>query len=71
MRLLAKSRNRMIARRVRFHGAWLAVLMILLDAVSSVWSAFEGLLPIPPLAYAGLGLGFAVASGIGHLIVKD
>lgn len=65
MRLIESKRS--LARRVRFHGAWLAVLMLLLDAVSSVWFAFDQILPIPPLAYAGLGLFFAIASGIGHL----
>jgi hypothetical protein len=55
------------AKRIRFHGAYLAVLMMLLDAVSSVWFAFDQILPISPLIYAGLGLFFAIASGIGHL----
>lgn len=59
------------ARRLRFHGAWLALSMLLLDAISSVWFAFDALLPIPPLAYAGLGLFFAIASGIGHLYRND
>lgn len=60
-------RKKTLARRVRFHAAWLAIAMLLLDAVSSVWFAFESVLPIPPLVYAGLGLTFAVLSGIGHL----
>jgi hypothetical protein len=64
-------RKRTVARRVRFHCAWIAGTLMILDAVSSVWTAFDGLLPIPPLAYAGLGLAFAVASGIGHLIIND
>lgn len=58
--------RRKLARRVRFHAAWIAIFM-LLDAVSSAWFAFDGLLGIPPLVYAGLGLFFAIASGIGHL----
>lgn len=56
-----------IARRIRFHAAWLTILMMLLDAVSSVWFAFDQILPISPMIYAGLGLFFAIASGIGHL----
>lgn len=59
--------RRKLARRVRFHGAWLAIAMMLLDAISSVWFAFDQVLPIPPLVYACLGLFFAIASGIGHL----
>jgi hypothetical protein len=55
------------ARRMRFHAAWLAILMMLCEALASVWPLFEGTLPIDPLVYAGLGLFFAIASGIGHL----
>ena len=66
------TRNKPMARRVRFHGAWLAVAMMLTDALASVWSSFDGLLPMPPMDFAVLGLGFAVASGVGHLLVdKD
>jgi hypothetical protein len=60
-----------IAKRVRFHCAWIAGVFVVLDALASVWPLFEGTLPIPPLVYAGLGLGFAVASGVGHLIYRD
>jgi hypothetical protein len=54
------------AKRVRFHGAWMALFM-LADAVASTWFAFDQILPISPMIYAGLGLFFAIASGIGHL----
>jgi hypothetical protein len=64
-------RRKTFARRVRFHGAWLAIVMMILDAISSVWFAFDTILPIPPLAYAGLGMFFAIASGIGHLYRND
>jgi len=64
------NRKRSLARRVRFHAAWLAIFM-LIDAVASVWTTLDGVLPLSPLVYAGLGLGFAIASGVGHLIYKE
>jgi hypothetical protein len=64
-------RRKSIARKVRFHCGWLAVLMLILDAVSQMWFAFEALLPIPPAVYAGLGVGLLIASGVGHLIYKE
>lgn len=63
--------RRKIARRVRFHAAWLAILMMLCEALSSVWVLFQDVLPISPMIYAGLGLFFAIASGIGHLYRND
>lgn len=63
---MPKQKRKAIAKRIRFHSAWIALLM-LIEAISSVWFAFDGLLGIPPLVYACLGLFFAIASGIGHL----
>lgn len=68
MRLIRSKRD---AKRLRFHAGWLAALMMLIDAAASVWTAFDGLLPMPPLAFAVLGAVFAVASGIGHLYRND
>ena len=62
-------RTKRAARRLRFHAAWMAGLMMLVDALASVWTLFQDLLPMPPLAFAWLGLGFAVASGVGHLLI--
>jgi hypothetical protein len=67
----AKSRKRTIARLVRLHCAWIAGVFVILDALASMWPLFEGAFPIPPLAYAGLGLFFAIASGVGHLYRND
>ena len=64
-------RRKTIARQVRLHAAWLAVVFMILEALSSVWVLFDGILPIHPLLYAGLGLFFAIASGIGHLYRND
>jgi hypothetical protein len=64
-------RRKSLARRVRFHAGWLAILMMLLEAISSVWFAFDQIFPISPMVYAGLGLFFAIASGIGHLYRND
>ena len=69
--MLAKVSQRAVAKRVRFHCAWLSGLFIICDALASTWSLFEGALPVSPLIYAGLGLGFAIASGIGHLIYRN
>jgi predicted Na+-dependent transporter len=63
--------RRKLARRVRFHAAYLALIFVLLDAAAYAWPLFDGLIPIPPLVYAGLGLFFAIASGIGHLYRND
>lgn len=64
-------RRKSIARRLRFHAGLLALLMMLVDALAAVWSTFDGLLPMPPMAFALLGLGFAIVSGVGHLIYKE
>jgi hypothetical protein len=64
MRLI---RNRTTARRIRFHAAWLGLLMLVLDAVSQMWFAFESWLPISPEVYTVLGIALFIASGIGHL----
>jgi hypothetical protein len=45
--------------------------MLILDAVSQMWFAFESLLPIPPAVYASLGIVLLIASGIGHLYRND
>lgn len=66
MRLIGTKRA---AKRLRFHGAWLAMLMMLIDVAAAVWSTFDGLLPMPPMAFAILGAVFAVASGAGHLLI--
>lgn len=68
---MPRQKRQALARRVRFHAAYLAVLMMLCEALASVWPLFEGTLPIPPLVYACLGLFFAIASGIGHRYRND
>lgn len=60
-------RKRSIARRVRFHAFWLGGLMLILDALSQMWFAFQDWLPISPEFYTILGVGLFIASGIGHL----
>lgn len=69
MRLIKTKRG---ARRLRFHAGWLAGVMMLVDVAANVWPTFDGDLPMPPLAFAVLGAVFAVASGVGHLMIdKD
>jgi hypothetical protein len=63
--------RRKLARRVRLHCGWLGILMLILDAVSQMWFAFENILPIPPAVYASLGIVLLIASGIGHLYRND
>jgi hypothetical protein len=67
MRLL---RTKRAAKRLRFHAFWLALLMMLVDVLAAVWSTFDGLLPISPWAFAILGFVFAIASGVGHLLIN-
>jgi hypothetical protein len=64
-------RRKSLARRVRLHCGWLGILMLILDAVSQMWFAFENLLPIPPAVYASLGTVLLIASGIGHIYLDD
>jgi hypothetical protein len=59
------------ARRVRFHCGWLAGVFALCEVLASSWAFFDGLLPISPLAYAGLGLGFGIASMVGHYLIPQ
>lgn len=40
-------RNKTVGRRVRFHAAYLAILMMLCEALASVWPLFEGTLLRP------------------------
>lgn len=68
MRLIQTKRA---AKRLRFHAGWLAALMMLIDVLAAVWTTFDGILPMSPLAFALLGVVFAIASGIGHLLIKD
>jgi hypothetical protein len=60
-------RKKTIARRVRFHALWLGLLMLILDALSQMWFAFENWLPISPEVYTVLGVALFIASGVGHL----
>ncbi|RUV65852.1 hypothetical protein EOA64_00470 [Mesorhizobium sp. M1A.F.Ca.IN.022.02.1.1] len=67
---MPKQKRKAIAKRIRFHSAWIALLM-LIEAISSVWFAFDGILPVSSEVFALLGLAFALASIVGHWFYKD
>jgi hypothetical protein len=70
MRLI---RNRKaVALRAHSTRAWAAALFFgFVGVLGDSWQFFDGLLPIPPLMFAGLGLTFGVLGLIGRFIDQD
>lgn len=67
MRLVPNWR-RVLCRAYSVHFAALSFLCGLADVLANFWSLFAGILPIPPLTFAILGLVFGVAGLIGRFI---
>jgi hypothetical protein len=50
---------------------WALSVLCLLGVIGDSWSLFQGILPLSPLAFALLGLGFGIAGLIGRFIDQD
>lgn len=57
-----------ICRAYSLHFGALAFVFALLGTIGDFWTLFAGLLPIPPLAFAILGLVFGLAGLVGRFI---
>jgi hypothetical protein len=69
MRLLPNSKT--VALRAHSVRFWFLSILCLLGAIGDSWALFQGLLPIPPLVYAILGLVFGIAGLAGRFIDQD
>ena len=56
------------AHSVKF---WALSILCLAGVIGDSWSLFQDVLPIPPLAFALLGLLFGIAGLIGRFIDQD
>lgn len=70
MRLI---RNRKaVAMRAHSVRAWAAALIFgFCGVLGDSWQYFDGLLPMPPLAFAILGVAFGAVGLIGRFIHQD
>lgn len=70
MRLI---RNRKaVALRAHSVRAWaVAILFGLCGILGDSWQYFDGLLPMPPLAFALLGVAFGAVGLVGRFIDQD
>jgi hypothetical protein len=65
------SNRRAVALRAHSVKFWAASLVCLLGVIGDSWALFQGLLPIPPLTFAILGLLFGIAGLVGRFIDQD
>jgi hypothetical protein len=57
-----------ICRAYSVHFGALSFLFMFLGVVGDFWPLFEGLIPIPPLTFAVLGLVFGLFGLVGRFI---
>jgi len=69
MRLIPN--KRVVAIRAHSVKFWVLSILCLAGVIGDSWALFQGLLPIPPLAFAILGLVFGIAGLVGRFIDQD
>lgn len=69
MRLIKNKRA--VALRAHSVKFWALSILCLLGVVGDSWALFQDVLPIPPLAFAVLGLAFGLAGLAGRFIDQD
>ncbi len=67
MRLIPDWRA-VLCRAYSVHFGIISGVFWLIVAVADVWPLFDGLLPIPPLVFALLGLAFSLISVFGRFV---
>lgn len=65
------SNRRSVALRAHSVKFWALAVLCLLGVVGDSWSLFQDVIPIAPLEFALLGLGFGLAGLVGRFIDQD
>lgn len=65
---LVKNWRVLVRRSYAFHFGWLSGASGLIAVLANNWSLFEGLLPIPPLVFALIGVAFGFLASGGRVV---